>query len=146
MKRIGAFLLLCALVCCLFGCTQGNYADVTPNCDAIQNICFQRTNIDENDVYTYFEKNIAEKSEVESLCASLDKIKFVKIDPVKFSSADYLIVFEGKKTHKLMVSKNQIIYDGLAYEAVGGKLTETLDKIYGKFSQQEVAADSKLFK
>ena len=79
MKRIGAFLLLCALVCCLFGCTKGNYADVTPNCDAIQNICFQRTNIDENNVYTYFEKNIAEKSEVESLCASLDKIKFVKI-------------------------------------------------------------------
>ena len=144
MKRI----CCCLLIICLFlgGCAKGNFADVTPVLDAIESVSFQRTNIDKNNQYTYFEKNLTTSEEIEKFCESLDKVHFVSIDPVKFSSVDYLIVFEGKRQHKLMVSGDEIIYDGLAYKIDKGSLNDAITRLYNNISIQESVATSKLFR
>ena len=146
MKKTVLLTILSVLLFCSAGCTARNYADVTPTLDAIENVCFQRTNVDENNAYTYFEKNLADEAQIKAFCTKIDKIKFEKIDPVKFTSADYLIVFEGKKDHKLMISGDQIIYDGQAYKIQKDGLQDKIAEIYNGIEQQETAAQSKLFK
>ena len=146
VKKTELLTILSVLLFCCVGCACENYADVTPTLDAIESVCFQRTNVDENNAYTYFEKNLTDVTQIEAFCAKIDKIKFEKIDPVKFTSADYLIVFEGKKDHKLMVSGDQIIYDGQAYKVKKDGLQDMIAEIYGGIEQQETAAQSKLFK
>ena len=84
--------------------------------------------------------------EIKKFCESLDKVHFVSIDPVKFSSVDYLIVFEGKRQHKLMVSGDEIIYDGLAYKIDKGSLNDAITRLYNSISIQESVATSKLFR
>ncbi len=144
MKRFCLFFLIFVLM--LGGCAKGDFADVTPSPDAIDSISFQRTNIDENNNYTYFEKTLTTADDIKGFCVDLDKVKFVKIDPVKFSSVDYLIVFEGPKQHKLMVSGDEIIYDGLAYKINNGSLNDAISRLYNDLPQQEQSATSKLFR
>ena len=144
MKRICCCLLI---FCLLFGgCAKGDFADVTPSLDAIDSVSFQRTNIDESNKYTYFEKSLTEPDEIKEFCEALDKVRFVEIDPVKFSSVDYLIVFEGKRQRKLMISGDEIIYDGLAYKIDKGSLNDSITRLYNDIPQQESAAESKLFR
>jgi len=130
----------------LAGCANGNYANVTPSLDAIESVSFQRTNIDEEKKYTYFEKTLTKAEDIEAFCAKIDRLKFVEIDPVKFSSVDYLIVFEGTMQHKLMVSGDEIIYDGLAYNIEKGSLKDAISHIYDGLVQQEYSTSSKLFR
>ena len=143
MKRLIA--LLC-IVFLLGGCTKMNFKDVTPSLDAIDSIFFQRTNIDENQQYTYYEIQLTDSKEIASFCAKLDEVEFVEIEPVEFTSVDYLIVFEGKKKHKLMMSGDEIIYDGRAYKIYGSTLKNEMDALYGDLPQEESLTDSKLFK
>lgn len=144
MKRFCSLLLIVVLL--LAGCAEGNYANVTPSLDAIDSISFQRTNVDEENEYTYFEKTLTEADDIEAFCTKIDKLKFVEIDPIKFSSVDYLIVFEGAMQHKLMVSGDEIIYDGLAYKIEKGSLKDAISNIYDGLTQQEHSAASKLFR
>ncbi len=154
MKRFCILFLSCVLL--FGGCSNVKYADVTPDLKAIEGVCFQRTNVDENNTYTYFEKTLSDPDEIVSFCKKIDKIKLETTEPTKFSSVDYLIVFQGKKEHKLYISGNEVIYDGLAYKLSGlsdeeqvakpSKLGLKFQKIYEDMQQQESAAQSKLFK
>ena len=145
MKRFcSLFLLLLILI--LHGCAVNNFADITPAPDAIESICFQRTNIDKKNQYTYFEKTLTEPEDIKNFCNKLDKVKVIGIDPIKFSSVDYLIIFEGPRQHKLLVCQNEIIYDGIAYKINSGSLNDAISHIYNKLPQQEQPATSKLFK
>lgn len=144
MKRIFSFFLLFVLI--LQGCAVGDFADITPTPDVIESISFQRTNIDEKKQYTYFEKKLTEPEEIKDFCKKLDKVKFVGIDPIKFSSVDYLIIFEGPRQHKLLVCQDEIIYDGIAYKINNGSLNDTISHLYDKLPQQEQPTSSKLFK
>lgn len=146
MKKCTCILLITVMLFSLCACDSAEYADVTPRTDVIEGICIQRTNIDEAGQYSYFEKNIEEAQQITEFCKSIDKIKFVEIDPQKFNSVDFLIVFEGKKEHKMMISGNKIIYDGLAYEIKNGELVSKISEIYSALSQQESKAVSKLFR
>lgn len=145
MKKVVVLMLIVSLTFLMYGCQQKKYADVTPDLTAIESVSFQRTNIDENNQYTYYEKAISDAKEIEHFCKKLDKVHFVRIDPVEFTSVDYLIVFEGKLDHKLMISGNEIIYDGLAYQLEKGDLKDFITDLYDELEQQEKLTDSKLF-
>ena len=142
MKKFISILLCCLMLC---SCSSGNYKDVTPSLKVIESVCIQRTNIGDDGAYTYFEKILSNKEDIEDFCKSLDKLKFVRIDPVEFTSADYLIVFEGKKDRKMILSGDEIIYDGLAYKLESGSLVDSVSEIYESISLQESRADSRLF-
>ncbi len=145
VKRIVSIVVIGLLLVALSGCKSTKKYDVTPSLDAIESISFQRTNIDENNQYTYFEKNIEEADAIQEFCKKLDKISLLKIDPIEFSSVDYLIVFQGKLDHKLMICQNKVIYDGQAYEAKNGDLLKDIAQIYNKVVGDETPAQSKLF-
>ena len=143
MKKIVAVVFCAALL--LGGCAEVKLSDVTPTLDAIETIYIQRTNIDENGEYTYFEKIITDADKIEAFCKKVDKLKFVKIDPVEFNSVDYLIFYEGKKNHKILFSGDQIIYDGKANKIYKGNLTEQISKLYNELPDTETPAVSKIF-
>lgn len=142
MKRIISVLLCCLM---LSSCSAGNYKDVTPSLDVIESVCIQRTNIDDNGEYTYFEKILTQKEDIEAFCKSLDKLKFVSIDPVEFTSADFLIIFEGKIDRKMILSGDEIIYDGLAYKLENGSLVDFFGEIYAGIELEEGSAESRIF-
>lgn len=143
MKRAIALILIIA--CCLGGCAKGNFADVTPPIEVIEGVVIQRTNIDEDNNYTYFEKSLSATDEIEKFCNDLDKLKFVAIDPIKFSSIDYFIYFQGKKSHKLVVLKDAIIYDGLAYKIKKGDPVQKISALYDALPYDEIKTTSKIF-
>lgn len=143
MKRFAIYIILFVMI--LSGCASGEYADVTPLPDAVDSIAVQKTCVDEENNYTYMEKLIEETEAIESFCKQLDKIRFVETEPLEFSSVDYLIVFQGPKKRKLLLSGDEIIYDGRAYKSVKGTLKETMAEIYNSLSLEEKLTDSKLF-
>lgn len=144
MKRF--LFLLVAAVLILGGCEKVDYSDVTPTLNAIETIYIQRTNIDENNEYTYYEKVIDDAAQIEAFCARIDKLGFVSIDPIEFNSVDYLIVFAGPKNHKILFSGDQIIYDGKANQLHKGTLIDKIGSIYAQIETQEVLAESRLFR
>lgn len=144
MKRIVAICLIFVLLCA--GCAPKNRVDITPKTDAIQKITVQRTNVDADGKYTYFEKIIETPEEIASFCKKIDKIDFDSIDPVEFSSVDYLIIFDCGKRHKLLVNKDEIIYDGLAYKSTKGKLVDNISELYNQIEAEEASAVSQIFK
>ncbi|MBQ6947078.1 MAG: hypothetical protein IJN42_03435 [Clostridia bacterium] len=142
-KSIALLLILVLIFCC--ACDSAEYADVTPRVEFVEGVCIQRTNV-EDGKYTYFEKKIDDPALIAGFCEQIDHLNFSKIDPQKFSSADFLIIYEGKKEHKMYVSGNKIMYNDLAYEAVSGDLIKKISELYNKIDQQETAAESRLFK
>lgn len=146
MKKLIVSLLIFSCVFCLFGCRKRNQINITPNPKAVDKISFQRTNIDENNEYTYFEKSIDEAGQIAKFCSKLDRLAFETKEPTEFTSVDYLIVFEGANRHKLLVSKNDVIYDGIAYECKNKDLISYISKLYRNANSEEVKTESKLFK
>lgn len=143
MKRV--VLLILIVACFLGGCSKSDFADVTPPSQAIESIVIQRTNIDEDNNYTYFEKSLSDPAEIEKFCSDLDKLKFVAIDPIKFSSIDYFIYFQGQKSHKLVVLKDAIVYDGLAYKLNKGDPIQKIAALYDELPYDEVKTTTKIF-
>lgn len=142
MKRFISILLCCLMLC---SCSSANYKDVTPSLETIRSVCIQRTKISDKGEYTYFEKILSSEEDIKEFCKNLDKLKFVRIDPVEFNSADYLIIFEGKKDRKIILSGDEIIYDGLAYKIESGSLVDSVGEIYEGITLEESSADSRLF-
>ncbi len=143
MKRIVPVFLI--LLCFLSGCSKTEFSDITPLPEAVDGIVIQRTNIDQDGNYTYFEKNIDDPEKIGEFCDKIDDFQFLAIEPVKFSSVDYLVVYQGKKSHKLVFSEDVAIYDGLAYKINKGDLSEKFSELYDSLAGDEVKTTSKIF-
>ena len=137
--------LLIIMLCVLCSCTNSEFSDITPIPDAVESIVFQRTNVDKDGNYTYFEKTIVEKEQMESFLNNIDSFRFVSVEPIKFSSVDYLIIFQGGRTHKLVLSGDLAVYDGLAYKIDKGDLSDKFSELYTSLSQEEKQTTSKIF-
>lgn len=133
------------MLCVLCSCTNSEFSDITPIPDAVESIVFQRTNVDKDGNYTYFEKTIVEKEQMESFLNNIDSFRFVSVEPIKFSSVDYLIIFQGGRTHKLVLSGDLAVYDGLAYKIDKGDLSDKFSELYTSLSQEEKQTTSKIF-
>ncbi len=143
MKK--TILLIFIMLCVLCSCTNSEFSDITPLPDAVESIVFQRTNVDKDGNYTYFEKTIVEKEQIESFLNKIDSLRLVSIEPIKFSSVDYLIIFQGGGTHKLVVCEDLAVYDGLAYKINKGDLSEKIFELYTSLSEEEKQTTSKIF-
>ncbi len=145
MKKKIVFSLLAVFALIVTGCAKQAGPNVTPQQSTIQKIYFQKTVIDEKGNYTYKEKEIEDPSAIGKLCSAIEALPVEAEDPVKYSEVDYLIVFECGKRHKLMVLKNEIIYDGVAYRSVKGSLGEAIADLYDGLAAEEKETSSKLF-
>lgn len=145
MKRVVTFLIIAASLLTITACDGGQYKDVTPSPDAVDTVYMQKTVIEGENKYTYKEKKIDQSDEIVSFLKKLDEIRFEEIEPVEFSKVDFLIVFDGKKKHKMLFLDDEIIYDGRAYKSVKGSLKKTVSKLYDALEGSELDTTSKLF-
>lgn len=145
MKRVVTFLIIAASLLTLNACDGGQYKDVTPSPNTVDAVYIQKTIIEDEKKYTYKEKKIDQSDEIVSFLKKMDEIRFEEIEPVEFSKVDFLIVFDGKKKHKMLFLGDEIIYDGRAYKSVRGNLKKTVSKLYDALEGSELDATSKLF-
>ena len=145
MKKILIFCICAFVLLSIAGCSASSGPAVTPQEDTIQKIYFQKTNIDEQKNYTYTEKEITDAKMIRNFCKAINSLTLQEEDPLKYSDVEYLVVFECGKRHKLMILKEDIIYDGATYKSVKGNLRETFSALFDGLAVEEKKTTSKLF-
>ena len=137
MKKMIAVLL--AILLCLTGCASPAYVDITPPLQSIEKVVIQRTEVTDGK-YTYFEKILSESADIEAFCSSLDALRFEQNDAIQYNSCDYLIIFEGPSSKKIIFSGEYAVLNQGTCKFNGKELTKELSSIYQALSQKETEA------
>lgn len=147
MKKIVC--LLCVVVLSfsmLCGCKWGkNVTELTPNRSAVQSIIIQKTYKNDDGKICYRQKVIDKDEDIDAIIKKLDSVGVERQEAVEYSYVDYLVLFEGPKDHRLVVSKDYYIYDGTAYTVTREKNKTVVANLYNTLNYTEEEASSRLF-
>ncbi len=141
--------LFCIVLCGLMllcGCNWNKKAtELTPTRSAVQSIVIQKTYKDQDGGVIYRQKVIKDEQDITDIIQKLDAVSVEKQSAVEYSYVDYLVLFEGPKDHRLLVSGEYYIYDGTAYTVKQNKNKTVVADLYDKLNYTEEETTSRLF-
>ncbi len=137
MKKI-VVLLLITLVS-LSGCSSSSSVDITPALSSIEKVVIQRTDVNDGE-YTYYEKVLTDAAQIESFCTVLDDLKFAEHQAIQYDSCDYLIIFEGPVSKKIIFYDDYIILSQGTCKFENKELLKEISNIYQSLTPKETKA------
>ena len=145
MKRLMAFLLAFITIFAVSSCEQKVSPELRIKVESIESIDFKKTYFkdDLSDPRDYKQKSVTDKDDIKEIVDWLVGLSITKHDAIEIpvERVNYVIMLNGKKTHKVIFMDNYIIYDSQAYTFDNKSDIDSVKNKYNLLGYTEIETD-----